>query len=89
MSSVTSDVCKRGEFICFTCVHAPSSTATFFTSTLATSSSCKQAIILTDHCVLKNVTRSAEIPAKHDLISAQQALQPAIRLLTTPQDRQQ
>jgi hypothetical protein len=22
---------KRGEFICFTCVHAPSSTATFFT----------------------------------------------------------
>jgi hypothetical protein len=26
----TSDVCKGGEFICFTCIHAPSSTATFF-----------------------------------------------------------
>jgi hypothetical protein len=34
MSSVTSDMCTRGEFICFTCVHAPSSTATFFTCML-------------------------------------------------------
>jgi hypothetical protein len=30
MSSVTSGVC-RGVFICFTCIHSPSSTATFFT----------------------------------------------------------
>jgi hypothetical protein len=31
MSSVTSGVC-RGVFICFTCIHSPSSTATFFTA---------------------------------------------------------
>jgi hypothetical protein len=31
MSSVTSGVC-RGVFICFICIHSPSSTATFFTA---------------------------------------------------------
>jgi hypothetical protein len=53
MSSVTSGVC-RGVFICFTCIHLPSSTATFFTLRSPTSDSIMTGSEAVIRCLLYN-----------------------------------
>jgi hypothetical protein len=48
---------KRGEFICFTCVHAPSSTATFFTWALDTQHNTDTTRPLALMCPALNILR--------------------------------